>query len=642
MGSTAASSTVRPPLTKSATAESAPPSLLSTRRRAPTPSLSFNSLNPFQASRSNVSSPGPLYLSPPISTPSFMSPPPRHEAEDYLSSYGGRKKHPGRPAAVSKTSPLGVPSHSSQRPAAQDSDEGHLAHEATNRSKVGVVTSASNVKATIHNVDNQTQQQGLLGTTFHTAADSHGPPDDIGQPLMVPSQASSQSPAVVSLRRLSVLEGDRQVSVASETNRTSQPSLGVIGSLFNKNDKTSSDSKQSDDDQLNQQPAIKRRSTASRDQDKRRGRNAETSAAILGLKIPATITLRKATGLFQLSPSQEAAAHTFADASHFDRKESTSSPTTCTLVGFDSRSLRDPGGLSSPDQDYNMYEPTNSTANKLELCLSTPGSKALMSGDSRPQSLAETAVTIANTFPSPAILASPTGKSYPAEETERRFSVVHIKSRKSLHQVIWREDDSSSSSGTSSKSVSPTRSISNNIPEGYEHNTVKHSPASSKASVQQRSSPPLSTHGIFEPNTLVTAEKLVPPNAPKARLEGQMLQWSWGVADDVLYDPVDSSDPVDRLDPVEGHTTFATGSAVPRLSIPDDEGPSATHSSPGISRRGSFVLDTTSLASRMPEREAGNRRSISITPLMLARLGDGAIDSIYSGSNANRRFSRVK
>ncbi|KAL8765304.1 MAG: hypothetical protein Q9209_007579 [Squamulea sp. 1 TL-2023] len=551
-----------------------------------------------------------------------MSPPPRHEAEDYLSSYGGKKKHPSRLAAVSKASPLGVPSHSSQGPATQDSDEGHLLHEATNRNKVGIVASAPNVGTTVHNVDSQTQQQGWLATTIYTTVDSHEPPDGIEQPSMVPPKESSQSPAAVSLRRLSVLGGGRRASVVSEIDKISQPLISAIGSLSNKKDKKPTGSQQLDEDQLNPQSGVKRRSTASRDQDKRRGRNIESSAAILGLEIPATITLRKATGLFQLGPSQETAAHTFADASHSDTKGSTSSPTTCRLVGFDSRSHRDPVGLSSSNHEYNMYEPTSSTANGPGLCLSTPGSKALMDGDSWPQSLAETAVTFDNTFPSPAILASPTGKSYSAHDTERRFSVVHIKSRRSLHQIIWRGDDSPSSSGTSSKSVSPTRSISIKTPERSENSPVKHSPASSKDSVQQRTSPPLSTHRVLEPNALVTAEKLVTINAPKARPEGQMLQWSWGVADDAPYDPVDNSDPVDRLDPVEDHTTLATRSAVPRLSIPDDEGSPTIHHSPGISRRGSFVLDATSLVSRMPEREAGNRRSISITPLMLARLGD--------------------
>lgn len=575
-----------------------------------------------------------------------MSPPPRLDAEDYLNSSGGKKKHSSRLGAVSKGSPLvlqGLPLH---RPATPESDERPQSPNAASKDEVEIIASASNVKATLYKADDQTQQQRWLPSPFSSTTDTQNPLKEVERPSMRFPREINESPAVVSLKRLSEFVGDTTANLSSETDEVSQPSLGVLGSLFKKSDMDPPDPKRSDDDQTSTTPwyGIRRRSTAPLGRDKRQSRKNETSAAILGLEIPATITLRKATGLFQIGPDPASSSDdpALTDQLNRTREGSVTSPTTCTLVDFDSQSL------SNPDNDY-QHNGLNGTANGSGLFVSNPSSKRSMSSDSRRQSLAETAITVSNIFPSPAILASPVSGPSSTNEAERRFSVVHIKSRKSLHQVIWREDDTSSSSETSSKSSSLTRPASIKLPDTSENSPERISPASSKPDPRHTSSPTLSKPGALTPDGPVTAEKLATFNAAERKPKGQMLRWSWAVAEDAPYDPTDSSEAakslhftLERHDEAKDHAPFGTMPAIPRLSVPVDEGSPATGLSLGISRRGSFTVDTSSLASTTREREAGNRRSISITPLMLSRLGDGDANNSHDSRQAIRRCSRVE
>ncbi|KAL8658602.1 MAG: hypothetical protein Q9226_000892 [Calogaya cf. arnoldii] len=586
---------------------------------------SLNSLNPFQASRSNVSSPGSLYLSPPISTPSFMSPPPRLEAEDYLNSSVGKKKYSSRSGAMSKSSPVvlqGLPVH---RPAVPISDERPHPSDVASNDEVENIASASNVKAAPHSVPSQTQQHRWLPSPFLSTTDIQKPLHEIERSSMSFPQEINESPAIMSLRRLSDFREDPIANISSEVDRSPQQSRGVFEFSFRKSGRDSPDSQRSDDDQTATTPwySIRRRSTAPQDRDKQQPRKDETSTAILGLDIPAIITLRKATGLFQIGPDLGSNGPAFTDQVNRTREGSTTSTTTCTLVDFDSRSLGNPDSNSGPF--------TSNLSSKRPINL-----------DKRGQSSAETAVTVSNIFPSPAILASPV--SVPSSvEAQRRFSVVHIKSRRSLHRVIWREDDTSSSNETSSKSSSPTRPASVNLPDTSENGPGRLSPAGSKPDLRHTFSPIPPKPGALTPNGPVTAAKL--ETLPGTPPEGQMLQWSWAAAEDAPYDPMDSSEAakslhcaVEKLDEAKDNGPFGTIPAIPRLLIPDEEESPTAGISLGTARRGSFAVEPTSLAGIMREREAGNRRSISITPLMLSRLGDDSLDS----AQAIRRLSRVE
>ncbi len=609
---------------------------------------SLNALNPFQAPRSNLSSPGSLYLSPPISTPSFMSPPPRQEAEDYLNSYGGKKKHSSRSGAVSKGSPLALGGLLLHTPTAPESIERSLSPDAASKDEMETTARASNVKAMLCDVHEPTQQQRWLSSPFSSTDNTQKPLQDIERPAMCFPKEINESPAVVSLKRLSVFGGDTTAKVSPETDEVSQPSPGVLGSLFRRIDTDPPDLKRSEADQTTMIPwyGIRRQNTAPRDRDKRQLKVNETSAAVLDLEIPATITLRKATGLFQIERDPGSDDPALTDQLKGTRDGSLTSPATCTLVEFDSRLL------SNPEND-DQHKTSNVTADGPGLSVSNLASRRLTSSDSRRQSLAETAVTVSSIFPSPAILASPVSGSSSVKEAERRFSVVHIKSRKSLHQVIWREDDTSSGSETSSESSSLTRPASSRIPElsknSPERSHLQATPASRKADEPHTSSPTTSQPGALTPDDLVTAENLAMFKAAERQPEGQMLQWSWGVAEDAPYDPTDSSEAamslhrtLEKAEEAKDNGPFGTMPAIPRLSIPEDEGSPPPGHALGTSRRGSFAVDTTSLGSTMRERESGNRRSISITPFMLSSLGDGDANDNHDNERASRRFSRVE
>ncbi|KAL8731064.1 MAG: hypothetical protein Q9181_004451 [Wetmoreana brouardii] len=539
---------------------------------------------------STVSKPGSLYLSPPISSPSLMSPPPRHEAGDYLSlhaSLGGKKKHHTRAPVVSKISPFVVSSRALEQASVA---EGH-----------------------------------------RSLVDSQWQPRDSERPPSVPPAEDNESPAILSLRRLSQAASNKVMNVPSNANEPPNPLHKAVESLFRASNAGSSIRKSSIGDSATPKFGLRRRSTAFRDGDRRRPSKTETEAAMAGLEIPATITLRKATGLFQLAPTPKEPTHDLAGESAITREES---PTTCTLVGFGSRPLDEPQQVSERQDAINIRKLSTISTKEYDLLTSTPTSRVPGISSSRRQSLAETAVTVTNIFPSPAVLASPTRTASLASDPDRRFSVVQINSRKSVHQVIWREDDTSSSSATSSDPISPTGSFSNKIPETVENSPLQRSVVSSKDGTGN-SSPQNSNERTPTSNVLSEREIDAPVHEMRPRPEGQMLQWSWGATAGMLDDAANS------VAKTSG-TLFETDPAVPQLLIPDDDGcnpPSVA--SAGNVRRGSFAVDTSSLASIGPGREIGSRRSISVHPLSLPRFGEDGAFNYQKTGHANLRPSRV-
>ncbi|KAL8677454.1 MAG: hypothetical protein Q9186_006121 [Xanthomendoza sp. 1 TL-2023] len=625
---------------------------LSFKRRAPAPFLSFNSLNSFQAPKSNVSSPGSLWLSPPISSPSLMSPPPRHEAEDYLNSHtlhGGKKKHHARPGALSRFSESVGDTQVLQPFPVERLDEDANPKPALSTNKGSAVAAPGYaIKPKLSDAINQTEQgwPGWPPSPFVTTiADDQRRYDNTGrQPINLPDNFD-ESPAVESLRRLSQ-HGHHINNESAHTDKPWQPLRGMLESMFTSSDTgTSSSRKQSIEDQTAPQQGLRRRSTALHKGERRRPAENKTSTAIPGLEIPASITLRKATGLFQLGAGAASTNGTATADPLDDREESMRTPATCTLIGFDSTHSRDTHSARGSEEETTIRKSSIVPPHVFDLLASTSEQKRSGKPESRRQSLAGTAITVARILPSPAILASPTGDPSPTIELDRRISVVQVKSRKSLHQIIWREDDTpSSSSGTSSDSLGPTRSGSAPLVESSENSPVQRSTANSKANTRENSILSLYKDQHLSHDAVVEAPEHVPSEVAKSRPGVQMLQWSWGVAEDAPYDPMDSSDAAKSSHGPQGNpqgskedSSYTFSSSLPQLFVPDDDEAMMRHPSPGISRRASFVLDSSSLASMTLEREAGNRRSISITPLMLSRLGDGGTLDGRLGGPVGRR-----
>ncbi|KAI4197418.1 MAG: hypothetical protein LQ350_005911 [Teloschistes chrysophthalmus] len=581
---------------KTLSTTSLPTTSLSTKRHAPVPALSFKSLNPFQSLKSSVSSPGSLYLSPPISSPSLMSPPPWQEGEDYLSLHGshsGRKKHHGRTPGASRSSALVDDGPSRQKPTSQGQFRGH----------------------------------DWLPT--------------------VPTVASKESPAVLSLTRLSQDASDNVPNVASTSENVSKSLLKAVESIFTAKDAIPSSRKSSDGDFSPLKVGLRRTSTAIQDGDRRRSSKSETKKALLGLGVPATIILRKATGMFPAT----AVPKDITTEDPSDARESRASvPPTCTLIGFGSRPVDGPERVLGEENEQKQRRFSMFSMKGHDLLASTSNSNTTGGLDSRRQSLAETAITVANMFPSAAILTSPAKSSPVTTESERRLSVVQIKSRKSVHQVIWREDDTSSSSATSLDPISPTDSLSTKDVQKVGDTPPQNSVTTSDMGTKLGLAVPNCEEQGLPPDVLTQDDPPAPIPIVLPRRGDQMFGWSW-----VTNTQTSDNHSIDEgtvkgfpdIGENEGinHVWAASGmgSAVPQLFVPDDEDhdPTHTNQAPFVSRRASFAIDPSSLMTTGTGRELGSRRSISVHPSLLASMGEeDDLGQDHSGA-LSRRLSRV-
>ncbi|KAI4097381.1 MAG: hypothetical protein L6R37_006817 [Teloschistes peruensis] len=582
-----------------------PTTSLSTKRKAPIPALSFKSLSPFQSFKSSVSSPGSLYLSPPISSPSLMSPPPWHEGDDYLSLHGshsGKKKHHSRTPGASRSSPL--------------VDDGPSRHKPI----VGESKNAS------------TSQSQFRGHDW--------------PPTVLPVE-SKESPAVLSLRRLSRDASDNVANAASTSDNVPKSLLKAVESIFTTKDAVPSSQKSSDGDFSPPMVGLRRSSTALWDGDRRRSSKSETKKALLGLGVPATIILRKATGMFPAT----AAPKDITTGDPSDAKESRPGvPPTCTLIGFGSRPLDGPERVLGEENEQKQRRMSTFSMKGHDLLASTSNSSTTGGLDSRQQSLAETAITVANMFPSAAILVSPAKSSPVTIESERRLSVVQIKSRKSVHQVIWREDDTSSSSATSLDPISPTDSLSAKDLQKVEDTPPQNSVTASDTGTKLNLALPNCEEQGLPPDVLTQDDPQAPIPIVLPRRGDQMFGWSWGTntqTSDTHSNDEGTAKGFPSVGENEGmdHVCAASGmvSGVPQLFVPGDEdhNPTHTNQAPYVSRRASFAMNPLSLMTTGAGRELGSRRSISVHPSLLASMEEGDNLGQEHSSAISRRLSRV-
>ncbi|KAL8837177.1 MAG: hypothetical protein Q9170_002639 [Blastenia crenularia] len=560
-----------------------------------------------------------------------MSPPPRHEAEDYLnshSSHGNKKKHHTPGASRLRASYLGA-AEESQR----IEDKSITPGVTRSIVKEGPVDNdiPSNFKQPTAR-DCDPGQQPLLQIAI-TALESQGRTTGTESPVTVSLENNSSSPAVTALKRFDE-GGPRRSSNVSQHTNVAKYSIGsVIKTLLTSSDPLPTARRQS-------VSTSRRRSSAFRDGNRRRPKKDEAKAPLLGLGIPSTITLRKATGLFNVGAGLQPQNDDSSDESASTEGSTSNSPTAFTLVSFDSRHF---GGLA---QTIRSEEATQTRRQSFasskghELLLST----SLSRPSSRRQSLAEPVITVANTFPSPAIITSPSTGSSPVNDLERRFSVVQIRSRNSLHQVIWREDDTSSGSGTSSEHPSPTNSV--KVANTLENSPVRKSATTSSNDTRQNSTiaPYKDDEPVPDSPVKHNADSLL--SSPGPRSQGKMCQWSWDTNAGIHCDLADRKGALKdqkgtnvNLPQSDAPTTGS--SFVPQLFIPDAE-PSQLFHEPEVIRRGSFMMNSPSLTNLAAGRELGSRRSICVQPSVLSKfagLGAAENEGLHS---IGRRLSRVE
>ncbi|KAI4123019.1 MAG: hypothetical protein LQ338_005488 [Usnochroma carphineum] len=579
-----------------------------------------------------------------------MSPPPRHGAEDYWNSHashGSKKKRAG----ASRLSPSGENGQNMQAPTVEIPEKAIL-RTTPNAEKEREIRDTNSVISKLLTATDESQRYGWLSSQVATPPSRSQVRSKIGdQPQNAILEGNTESPTITSLKRLSVGGARRPSNGSTNAEYESSNALSsAIKHLLTTSENNSQTRKQSIGDQATAKTNARRRSSAFRDGDRRRPGKEDAKAAVSGLALPATITLRKATGLFHSITGPEVATNVPKEASVASNGGSLSYLTTCSLIAFDSKQLGNPEHVKTLQEGAQIRKQSIVSTKGLEFSVPTPatsGAKAMSSGQ---QCLAAPVLTIASIYPSPAILASPAETSSPPGSLERRFSVVQMDSRKSVHRVIWCEDDDSSSTGTCSAPISPTEdTFAGHIKLGTpSENSPDHgSDADSRGEAKGNSKATSHEDQNFAPDIPVDNESRTPMDPAGSRAESRMFQWSWGAG---VSTPMNFLESIGVAYPFQGGNDLqaptldeappAIAWSIPQLIVPHGEDSSALSLEPAMVRRGSFLMDPSTHASIGAGRELGSRRSISIRPLALSKFASYEANDEYSSSPAARRPSR--
>ncbi|KAL9045087.1 MAG: hypothetical protein Q9214_001831, partial [Letrouitia sp. 1 TL-2023] len=580
-----------------------PPSPLPGFRRAPPPSLSLASLSHYQVPNSTVSSPGSLFLTPPINTTPFMSPPPHQEGLDYMNSKpqrGTKKKHYTHNSGSTKHHGMlesrFTPARSLVCSPVPMGDVESLSDaifmSAREPSENYLITKAG--------------QEVIPASEGSRSAKKNRDPDSPA--AKTPQEVNSQDFAVVQTaggQKLHLVASDEGFRAKGGNRCTTQDdSVGAGGSL---------------DATLFSQTPLR---------EDPKGPNIITSTK--GLALPATISLRRATGIFQPSAKGDEPALIPIDIAV---------STSCKLFAFTSQQHReetapgthDPGSLyftGSSDGDYLM------TCHNGQRKLSFPTI-------CNQRGLAEPAITITSVLPSPAVLVTPTSARKSASGItgpERRFSVVQVKSRGSVTEVIWQEDESSTNSSCSdhsSRGVSPidctprSGNASGNPQQRTSPKSIVNARDGSESTVCDGQAPSPHAH-------MLENDYLMCQSRPKPHLQDAMLRWSWGGESGNALMLQESKAQAGRP---SLHTSHSQSPTLPQLLIPEEDFKLASDGGRSIDRRGSSV-DPASLGNIGVQREAGSRRSISVHPFPHMLRDDSAMGTLAS-TLPKRRMSRI-
>ncbi|KAI4176377.1 MAG: hypothetical protein LQ343_001116 [Gyalolechia ehrenbergii] len=573
-----------------------------------------------------------------------MSPPPRHETEDYWnssSSHRKKKKHHNRAGSTLRSSQPGETGQSSRVSMAEQHGKDLLSSASRSREGAGAEDSPlppDEVNPSTA-VETAEQQDWSPLAVAKVSSESQDQPECHEPPATVPKDESMESPAFASLKRLSVAEAKNSKRGSLNAEETKISFTSAVKSLLATNDATSPPPEHSNGVLATSRSYARRRSSAFTDGNRRRPKKDDTKALLIGLSTPATIMLRKATGLLGLGPNTESLINATPGEAESTEESTLNSPTAFTLVGFDSRQVADKEQSMRSQADFKISRRSTVLTTGHDIIPSITSSAFSEVVSSRPNNLAEPAITFTNTFPSATIMTSPVTSSAPIIGPDRQFSVMQIKSRNSLHQVIWREDNTSSNSGTSSEHPSPTASV--KPLDTSENSPTNKSAIFSDVSTKLDSRVTLCKDDDLGPDPLVSLETDIPLNLARPRSESHMLQRSWGAGPNQGF----SKDPDgtnDSANPSQSNYSPFGPPFIPQLLFSaDEEASPLVHHGLGATRRGSFMVNAPSPTNLAAGRELGSRRSISIQPLMLSSLPELGAAEDQSIDSTSRRLSRI-
>ena len=422
---------------------------MSSKGRAQAPTLPKDHLKSAQnLSSGSLSGQSSPFLTPPIPSPTAESPPPRPEAEDYLGASvrpGHRKRHHTRHVQKSsaprqQASGLASPFRNIMESSEEMSTKCELCNEAEAKERRHGSLKSSTPR-TLHGESPQAER-GLIDAAVRAVR----PPDKIA---LGERRASghNDTPAMSALRRLSQPVNEDTQGLSGPLRRLS---LAIASTLGFSDDLSSSTEtvvgrRLSKEHQNNGVCA----EGSSREADFKRSGNVtpvqDRRPAPL-LNIPATISIRRASGV---TPSTlTGGLETASKAETPPQEQGTRiSPPSVELVAFYSEHKQTAIYMPSISQASPTSEPRKRTHSLTTAANPT---------DVRRQSCAaDLAITYADIHIAPGTFSlSPNAREQPSasEAAAQRVSAVQLRSSSSVHEIIWREDESGSGSSISCSS----------------------------------------------------------------------------------------------------------------------------------------------------------------------------------------------
>lgn len=502
-------------------------------RRIRPKSLKINDLS--------ASPPENKFLSPPLSILSMMSPPPRPQADDYLGSKRAKKRRQSRPRR-----PCPTPLFQSEDTGSGEASSGQSAEPRRSKSRnvessydsiddAGFLTATawfnpSPPLATIAAADQggkglRVEQRSYGSTALYRPKFIHGTPNNQDDPY--------DSPAVNSLRRISRSMTQPSDSKRSEFKHLSRTLTDKIGTMFRSKGKISFRDVNENTDR-NDVFGFRKASTDSNTLDKYDSGDLSPTSKVSnaqagGLRIPASITLRKASGANPLSATTNANNPSSLDKNIITENQPLATLTaTSNLVSFQSQ-RKHHATKSAWQEEPHIARRSTSPASSSSyhenphirarfMSITRLGTSAQSQQYTIP---AEPALTVTSFYPTRAVPLKPQSRSNSVspERVPFRFSIVQMISRNSIHEVIWYEDETSNS-GASSSPISPTnasQASGGSVPQGVLDSGRQETPLVSITTASAE------VGALPQVHDQLPTDPLIDPTDAHKRL----LSWSW-------------------------------------------------------------------------------------------------------------------
>ena len=568
-------------------------------------------------SRTSTQSPG--LLTPPVSGTPNMSPPPRHEASDYMNAHRPglhhyKRKHPRRKTRRFHSNRGGSegsrPPQLSLRSEPQTASSlGSDCELCAAKSSDGEDDAGSNAPL-VRSLGPPNRRNRVHGSQKSTDYDN---PHVQTSPTLVSSGTAideSDSPAVNALRSLSFRapvrsdpQGLRRVSTAlANTLNVFKPNPTVSFAAVPSHQA----SKKAEE--ASRRSSAHSKSLAYQDINHRRPTFKDGKDVSRALETPATITLRKASNVYATSPIKTSMGASLIR--EHDCKRAADAPASELLAFYSSPALENGPPLRDIPSPESAEAPTSlrrqpTIKSEAESQCVRKRSKSVspfndISNARRCSTQAEATLTFADVhvaLGSFAIRPKSRKQSLVPAEFSRRISTVHFRSHNSTHEVIWREDETTSDSSLTASSRASQR--------------AGHSFRSTPSPESEGS--PTRKPALKEKETR-TLLPMVPESVSKfTKMPDNIFRWTWGTSSASVEGTRSS---VDAKSDTLGQGAQATGLPADTKSDPMGQVLVTSTSDPGV---GSLQQSSDQQESRSQRPSASKLLSVQSFPALRPR-----------------------